>query len=379
MMKTLIVDSLKNTYGFYVKTLSKLFNKSKVKPQVTYLLSFPNNDHGLINQLSEEYLVRVVYTKNRQLEADQLKQLGLETYCLNTFMGLLNTVKVVSQSRLVIADNYFPFLGSIVKKKETEIIQLWHATGAIKKFGLEDKGIISRSKTDHKRFHQVYQAYDYYLVGSIAMGNIFKKSYGAVEEQILYLGFPRTDYLHHTEPITTKQETVLYLPTYRDNQMPNLAEEMLLLRGKLPGHMELLIKTHPTMKLMNEDLLKNVPGLRVIDHETGADELLLMADCLITDYSSVAFDYALVNPLGKLIFYWYDSDVYEKETGIQEIFKKDNPARIGYTIEEVSDYVLSDKQDLTAFNDLWNTYNDGYATERLLMWIRKKMDEGNER
>ena len=376
MMKSLFVDTLKNTYGLYVKMLSKLFVKGQVKKQIVYLLSFPNNDHGLLDQLSKDYSVVVIYTKNRQVEADQLAVKGLETYCLNTFSGLLNAVKVISQSRLVIADNYFPFLGSLVKHPKTKIIQLWHATGAIKKFGLEDKSIVNRSKTDRKRFNQVYQSYDYYLVGSKTMGTIFKNSYGAKESQILYTGFPRTDYLHQATKQVSNREKVVYLPTYRENQMPNLAEEMFLLRSKLPQEMDLLIKTHPTMTIINQELLVGVPGLKVVDNEASADELLLEADCLLTDYSSVAFDYALVNPLGKLIFYWYDSDKYEQETGIQEIFKKDNSIKIGYNIDQVADYVMSGKQDLSAFNDLWNTYNDGQAAKRLVDWIREMM--GNE-
>ena len=156
--------------------------------------------------------------------------------------------------------------------------------------------------------------------------------------------------------------------------MPNLVADVLFLREKLPATTELIIKIHPTTTLLEAEKLTAVKGVRLVQQNQGADDLLLTADCLITDYSSVAFDYALINKQGKLVFYWFDEEEYEKETGIQQIFKETLPYKVVSTIEEVVLSIEESQDDLSAFNEVWNTYNDGESTKRLLQWIKEKMD-----
>jgi CDP-glycerol glycerophosphotransferase (TagB/SpsB family) len=156
--------------------------------------------------------------------------------------------------------------------------------------------------------------------------------------------------------------------------MPNLVADVLFLREKLPVTTELIIKIHPTTTLLDAGKLTAVKGVRLVQQNQGADDLLLVADCLITDYSSVAFDYALINKQGKLVFYWFDEEEYEKETGIQQIFKETLPYKVVSTIEEVALSIEESQDDLSAFNEVWNTYNDGESTKRLLQWIKEKMD-----
>lgn len=374
MMKSLFIDLLKTVYALYVKTISRMYTKAEKKKQVVYLLSFPNNDHGLIESLNKQEHLSICYTKQVSHEALAYAEKGIDTWCINTVQGLFMTIKLITESKIVIADNYFPLLGDIVVDSRREIIQLWHATGAIKRFGLEEKSAANRTKTDHDRFNRVYQSFTRFLVGSKAMGDVFKKSYGATEEEILYLGFPRTDYLLKASKEEQQTQKIVYLPTYRKNNMPNLVADVLFLREKLPATTELIIKIHPATTLLEAEKLTAVKGVRLVQQNQGADDLLLAADCLITDYSSVAFDYALISKQGKLVFYWFDEEEYEKETGIQQIFKETLPYKVVSTIEEVALSIEESQDDLSAFNEVWNTYNDGESTKRLLQWIKEKMD-----
>ncbi|MBO0477433.1 CDP-glycerol glycerophosphotransferase family protein [Vagococcus sp. DIV0080] len=374
-MKHLLINIAKNLYATYTRFISKKSNGKLEKKQVVYLLSFPNNDHGLIKELAKDYSLVVCYTKGAQREGEALAQEGMQVVSINSFLGLTKTIQAIGKSPLVIADNYFPFLGDIKKQDKQTIIQLWHATGAIKQFGLEDKSIVTRSQSDKERFKRVYRSFDYYVVGSKAMGEVFQKSYGAKNKQLLYLGFPRTDYLKQQTTSTSQtMSRVLYLPTYRQDNMPMLVDDLLALREKLPKETSLHIKAHPTMAIENAEKLTNVEGIQLVDEKASSDELLLQADCLITDYSSVAFDYALINPVGKLIFYWFDEAEYNQTTGIQPIFKQTLPTEVCHTLDEVMTQLDDRKQDLHAFNEVWNTYNDGFATQRLLEWIKEKMD-----
>ncbi|MSE22670.1 CDP-glycerol glycerophosphotransferase family protein, partial [Lactobacillus parabuchneri] len=83
--------------------------------------------------------------------------------------------------------------GGLVQSKRTKIVQIWHADGAIKKFGWEDPTTESRSRSDKRRFQQVYDHFDEYIVGSKAMGNVFVNSYHENFDRIKLLGYPRSD------------------------------------------------------------------------------------------------------------------------------------------------------------------------------------------
>lgn len=376
-MKQRIVSQLKKIYSAYVNKLSKKSHSTKLKQQVVYLLSFPNNNHGLIEVLSEQYQVVVCYTKNMTNEAQQLKKIGIEIHLIDSFNGLRKTVKAVSESQVVLADNYFAFLGDIEKQPKQTFFQIWHATGAIKRFGLEDVKSKSRPVCDQERFKRVYKSFDYFVVGSKAMGEVFIRSYGVNETNICYTGFPRTDYLLREDKekqSESNQIKILYLPTYRQENNQHITDDMVKLMECLDETYHLKIKTHPHEEISCEEKINKSSQIELVKSDESADELLLESDILITDYSSVAFDYSLIKPKGKLIFYWYDETHYIKETGIQPNIKQSLPSQVCHTIEEVVAEIKSQPQDLSDFNRTWNTYNDGQATKRLLEKIAEKMD-----
>ena len=374
-MKTVLLSQLKKGYSAYVRGLSKRATNQQMKKQVVYLLSFPNNDHGLIDALHDSFDLTVCFTKNMSEAAKEYQEKGMKVINIDTLSGLVETVKVVTASQIIIADNYFAFLGDIKKRPNKHFVQLWHATGAIKKFGLEDKQAQKRSKEDQNRFNRVYQSFDYFVVSSEAMGEVFSKSYGAKKSQMLYLGFPRTDYLLEATKIDSglKEKTqLLYLPTYREGEKKDYFRDAVTLVESLGDEYELYLKLHPHESL---DEVKEHDRVRIVDSAKSSDELLLEADCLITDYSSVAFDYSLINPLGKLVFYWYDEASYDEITGIQSVFKETMPSPVCHRIEDVVTEIKSMDDNLDSFNQIWNTYNDGQATIRLVDWVKQEMSE----
>lgn len=374
-MKIFLINQLKKSYSWVVKERSKKQKNKPLKKEIVYLLSFPNNDHGLIEELNKDYPVTVCYTENMRHESINLAGLGFKTISMKSLTGLLKTVDAVSTSKIVIADNYFAFLGDIIKKNQQTFYQLWHATGAIKQFGLEDKSVKSRSTSDKQRFKRVYDSFDYYVVGSENMADVFKRSYGATKQQMCFTGFPRTDFLvNQPKQSTSGKQTILYLPTYREGETEFSADAMVDLISQLGTEYELLIKTHPHVTLKNKESLNDYPSIKVVDNLISSDDLLLRSDIVITDYSSVAFDYALINPNGKLIFYWYDEEEYHDKTGIQPHIKNSFPSDVCHTIEEVVEQIKYQQQDLTIFNKAWNTYNDGNATNRFKEEISGKMD-----
>src|SRR5699024_4496980 len=121
-----------------------------------------------------------------------------------------------------------------------------------------DQSLVSRTSLDKKRFKQVYKRFDEYIVGSKMMGEVFQRSYLAKEENILYLGFPRTDVYFDKEqlkknrnniykkyPELKNKEILLYAPTYREDDTANYPLDLYKIHKALGNDYALLIKNHP--------------------------------------------------------------------------------------------------------------------------------------
>ncbi|MCI3987748.1 CDP-glycerol glycerophosphotransferase family protein, partial [Bacillus vallismortis] len=72
-------------------------------------------------------------------------------------------------------DNYFVLTTVLASRPEIECIQVWHANGAFKRFGLKDVNTHNRSRADVSRFRKVYASFDISVVGSEHMAGIFKE------------------------------------------------------------------------------------------------------------------------------------------------------------------------------------------------------------
>ncbi|MGX4686686.1 CDP-glycerol glycerophosphotransferase family protein [Vagococcus sp. JNUCC 83] len=372
-MKHIVISWLKNGYSFFVRLINKMTQTNKINKQVCYLMSFPNNNKGLIEDLAKEVSVIVLYKKVCEKEAKELAENGISIVDLDSVVGLVKSIKIMGQSKVIIADNYFAILGDIAFSHQQTVYQIWHATGAIKQFGLEDKSVTHRSKSDINRFKRVYDSFDYVFVASKKMGDVFKRSYGLSDEQIHYTGFPRTDNLLQSAHRQDKDyRRILYLPTYRegvpiDSWLLNLDK----LSNKLQTKDVLQVKLHPHID-MSKTSTKNIEW---IASNQSADDYIKQADCLITDYSSVAFDFTLANPDKTLIMYWPDEEEYRKKVGIQPKIENDFPGKVAHTTQEVISQ-LNDRisRDNNRFNQLWNTYNDGQATQRVIDEIKEVLD-----
>src|SRR5699024_9287528 len=106
----------------------------------------------------------------------------------------IRAVYHLATSRIMFVDNYLAILSKIKQQEGVLCIQLWHAAGAIKRFGLEDPAFQSRSKRAKKRIRAVYQRFTHVVVGSERMVPIFQRSFGNSNMTILRSGIPRTDF-----------------------------------------------------------------------------------------------------------------------------------------------------------------------------------------
>lgn len=367
------------------------WKRVKDPQDVVYLMSFAGNEHlikafaDLAKQLGRNFTV--LYLPQCQAAAAKLAAKGIQTVeFADGFDFLLHKLQIVMQARLLLCDNYYAFLSGCAFKPQTHVVQLWHANGAIKTFGWEELTTSQRSAADKRRFQKVYDQFDEYLVGSKKMAQVFAQSYHVPQTRMNVIGYPRTDQLFNKSwqiqvsqkiktqyPCLIGKELILYTPTYREDKTGkptmNLPEDFKQFVNQLSDNQRLIIKLHPHVKAAEKQLKQQLNSDKVIwVDDFSTNDLLLIADRLITDYSSVIFDYSLLPNAKQILFYCYDYDQYAQQVGIQADFKSWIPGKMVTTTVELINEVQQplEATDFTQFNQLWNTANDGHATERVL-------------
>jgi teichoic acid glycerol-phosphate primase len=382
--------------SLYLFIFSLIFNISKLFPlqnKVSFVVSFSENNKSIYKEMiRQDFSCRTLFLTTEKMYRVFSKYEGATTLLFEVKkpLSFFRSIYHLATSKVVFVDNYYGFLAKSDFKSSVECIQLWHANGAIKKFGLKDPSIESRSDQAKQRFKTVYDRFSKVAVGSEAMAEIFGEAFGVTEDRLLRTGIPRTDVffdkkaqllakskLYQTYPFLNGKRILLYAPTYRENQLVN-AEIALDLQNMAEQFQEdsiLLLKLHPAVK----NKISVPPELSHFVYDFSSahqlNELLFITDILITDYSSIPFEYSLLNR--PIIFYLYDLEEYEKERGIWETFIKFLPGPIAYTSTDVISIIKEgcfDENRVRTFSTKWNEYSAGNSSKNMLDVVKEKLD-----
>lgn len=284
-------------------------------------------------------------------------------------------------------------LGSIIKKRKGQIyIQLWHGNGGMKHMGYDVHNEKNRVEYDHVKEWDYYIANDELDAKKIVSATGFK---GKVE--ILGMAcFDTTLKLVNDNDFKEKvlnelniskknwnKQIVLYAPTFRDFDLEKEEinvpiEKLSKLKDKL-----IFVRLHPLVrKKINMNLFKKSNMINVCDYSNASD-LLAICDILITDYSSIFFQYS---PLDKpIVFYPYDFEQYvQLRGGFYLNYEKDLPGPICYkeedlfeVINNIDKYYKKFKTKQNKFNKEHNYCADGKSSKRFVdKLINKEFDEG---
>lgn len=382
---------MKVIYTFLVRLWSLLFIFRK-KSQVTYLMSFGNNQEfvqQLVAQIAPLNL-HVFYQKEVGKHTKQLEKISnVQLELLDNGPQLfLKVIPILMHSKLIIIDNYFPFLGALVKTNHMRISQIWHANGAIKQFGFNDPTTSQRSNSDHIRFQQVYESMDDIVVGSEKMGDTFQVNYRLDGHQIRRLGYPRSDKFLNSEwikkaqanffkryPDLKNKHLILYAPTYRQGTKFDFAPGFENLQ--LPENSVLILRLHPHLQAMEKAWEDRIPFITSIDASVSTDELLTVVETLITDYSSILFDYTLLKNAKKVGLFAFDQFQFKQTVGLHPDFATEFQPIIIKTVDQLSAFLADPKNDqpiIDRINHDWNQFNDGNATNRTINFLLKRSD-----
>lgn len=277
------------------------------------------------------------------------------------------------------------------KPKETVYLQTWHGT-PLKKLAadMETVHMPGANTVKYKRdFLKESGKWDYLISPNLYSTEIFKRAF-QFNQTFIESGYPRNDLLFNfnnqsrisgikkRSNLPIDKKIILYSPTWRENQFYergryrfDLQMDLAQMQAEIGDEYIVLLRLH---YLVAENLdLDSFDGF-VYDftHHEDIRELFLIADILITDYSSVFFDYA--NLKRPMIFYVYDIEEYrDKLRGFYFDFEKNAPGPLVKTTEgilavvkdiEQNGYVPSEITE--AFYQKFCYLEDGDASRRVV-------------
>lgn len=352
------------------------------KEKTTLVASFGDNVLYTVNALERQTGDKIVILKTSQcdLPFQETVRIRVLNFEMKRIISWLMSIYHLATSRVVFIDNYFGFLAATNFKDNVKCVQLWHAAGAIKQFGLKDPSNVERSERANERFQKVYNQFDHVVVGSDVMAEIFQESFGLPVERMIWTGIPRTDFyfsqpemdvvadrLHRKYPKIASKKVILYAPTFRDGLLDSteLALDLDELSKTFSDEYVLLLRLHPAI----QKTFKNKHSNFVIDVSgyVNIHDLLVVADLLITDYSSIPFEFSLLRR--PMIFFAYDLEEYRESRGFWEDYETFVPGPVvagtGELIRVIEDGDF-DLHEVERFASEWNEYSHGDSSKRLI-------------
>ncbi|MDN3352458.1 bifunctional glycosyltransferase family 2 protein/CDP-glycerol:glycerophosphate glycerophosphotransferase [Actinomadura sp. DC4] len=268
-----------------------------------------------------------------------------------------------------------------VKRPQTTYIQTWHGS-AYKRMGFDQPQVKRSTKSRRARFQRTVDRYDAFLIRSEHDARTLAKGLG-VRAELIRSGYPRNDALVNgadTAKLSARlqldgRRVVLYAPTFRAGpngkagkrfEMPFDLEEFAAELGET--HI-LLVRPHYLNSAVVPPSLRGV--VRDVTAVHDVTSLLLLADALVTDYSSLMFDYALLDR--PMVFFAPDLEDYARTRGTYFDLRQEAPGPVVTEPDELFG-TLADLDGLAAayakqrrgFAERYGEYDRGTAAKQIV-------------
>ena len=289
----------------------------------------------------------------------------------------------------------------ITKKKNQVYVQCWHGTPLKRlRYDIVVNGASLNSVEEIRKRNDIdAKKFDYFISPSKYCTEKFTSAFNlkalGKENIIIEEGYPRIDFLFNKtkkdiDAIKKKlglpldKKVIFYLPTFRDNQHTSgvgytykLGIDFDSLKKKFSKEYVILFSPHYFIE-NSIDLTKYKGFIYNVARYDEINELYLVSDIIMTDYSSVFFDYA--NLKRPMLFYMYDIDDYKGNLRDFYISLDELPGPIAKTQDELENNLKNidkefkkNKEKYEKFNEKYNYLDDGNVSERVIKVIFKEM------
>ncbi len=290
--------------------------------------------------------------------------------CILFFVQLLRSMYHLATSNICIIDSYWPAVSMLKHKKSLKVIQIWHSIGKMKKSGYQSLGKKSGRKPEFAGYLKMHKNYDYFIGGAPVWNKYYAEAFNIDESRILNYGLPRIDYLIKTQdsnrakffeefPGLIGKKIVLYAPTFRKKMKSHWQD---ILRASKYDDIIIIVKNHPGQIMGTNKKSKNIYYM----DKWQTIDLIAVCDYMITDYSSIALEAAVLKK--RTMFWTYDFDEYMENSGINIDLKKEMPGNMSDNIDEIMYRIendIFDEEQQEQYIEKYLPAEMGKSTERI--------------
>lgn len=318
----------------------------------------------------------MTYIRRWLMETDyKIEEYFFDIYSMGKWEALKRMIgfmaKYPTAGTVVVCDYFLP-VASCNKKKKTKVVQLWHGCGAFKKFGYNSKEDIPEGYVGdvHKNYSLVTVSGEasikpFETAMILGADNVIKPIGISFTDRLYdenYIGLCK-DKFRFEYPNAAGKKVVLWAPTFRGNAGKKKRDDSML-----PGE--------AYVNLLAEDnryyVIKSCHPHMHRESSMSTSELLVCADLLITDYSSVFFEYLLLDK--PIIFFAADYDEYNACRGFYLEYKElpgivltlDTDLRPHVEAAFNEDVYAEKRQE---YKEKYMSACDGCATKRIVDYI----------
>jgi len=344
-------------FGFLIYPFSFIIPRSKRKWTFgSFRNSFNDNSKYLFIYASRKFPDKnIVWISAGKKTVKSINDLGLKAYYIGSIKGLLHTLS----SKYWFFNSYTSDI-LFFASGNAICVNLWHGVGLKKiEFSIKTGKLADRfvRKTLKERFYhpESFRRPDYLLSSTDFQSVKFAEAFRIKLSQCLNIGYPRNTILMATEeerirfisryenPATLElmkqlksyENVFIYMPTWRDSQEDvfsnNIDLSILNLIMQEKNHL-LILKPHANTKVDIEKLSR-YENVILLDNKIDIYTVLPYTNVLITDYSSVLYDYILMDNKD-VILYLYDMKEYIHERDFNYPFMENVTGKIVYNFEE---------------------------------------------
>ncbi len=330
---------------------------------------------------------------------------GIRRYFENEGWNCVEFASPKSQVKRFLSDIKFQFLYARVSvvfvtdtfdplyahkpRKNTRVVQLWHACGAFKKFGYST---LDGEWGGDKRLWKLFPRHNTYTDVFVSAEKVipcYAEAFNCSESVVKALGVPRTDVffssdfvasgrtkLEQAVPGINGRKILLYAPTFRGNTPQDAHNDKVIDFEKfrqISDEYIILLKYHPFTyhcdNFSQEDKARYGDFVFMCPDEIGIDAAMCAADIVVSDYSSLVFEYSLLKR--PMIFFAYDLEDYERSRNYYFGFRDFVPGPIVRTDDELLQAVKSgaDTQKTEQFRRDYMSACDGHSTEKIAEYV----------
>ncbi|MBN6885246.1 CDP-ribitol ribitolphosphotransferase / teichoic acid ribitol-phosphate polymerase [Cytobacillus horneckiae] len=328
--------------------------------------------------------------KERNLDYEYKFMFKENSFVKKTSLEIIKLAHYAATSRVIMLEENYPMISLLKIRKNTELIQLWHGAGAFKKFGYSRLGQPGGPKVNSKDHRNYTKA----VVSSKNIISQYAEGFDVQEEAIYPLGIPRTDIFFNEEykerkraelygqyPFLKNKKVILFAPTFRGRgrkeahyPIENLHLDRLY--ENLKDEYVFIFKLHfinlnkVTMPLEHADFFYDFTDYRDVN------DLLLITDILITDYSSICFDFSLLDK--PMLFFAHDVEEYISKRGFYYEYQSFIPGHLVKTTDALIEKIVNKDfavEKIKNFRDYFFDYQDGQSTKRVVDQLILNIEE----